>query len=287
MAAPRPAHPAVAPGEIRVTWIGHATMLVQLPGLNVLTDPVWSDRCSPVGLLGPKRFVPPPLSLEELPPIQAVLISHDHYDHLDRPSVYALHERFGDALTWLTPLGHRGWFARSGIRSVVECDWWEGAFPAAGWEAVATPSRHWSRRRPLGTNRRLWSGWVLRRPGGDGPRVWFLGDSGACPAFREIGERLGPFDVSLVPIGAYEPRWFMQAAHVTPEEAVRAYLDAGGCGAFIGMHWGTWRLTFEDPLEPPSRARAAWAAEGLPPGDLHLPRHGETLVLPTREGAPS
>ncbi|HSG08763.1 MAG TPA: MBL fold metallo-hydrolase [Longimicrobiales bacterium] len=273
----------VPDGEVRVTWIGHATTLIQLPGLNLLTDPVWSDRCSPVGFMGPHRFVAPPVSLDALPPIHAVLLSHDHYDHLDRPTVEALQRRFGDDLAWLTPLGYRDWLADLGITRVVERDWWEGELlPGGRYEAMAVPARHWTRRRPGGTNRRLWCGWVIRpaEGGAPGPIVYFAGDSGYCPAFGEIGERLGPFDLSLIPIGAYEPRWFMGAAHMNPEEAVQAYRDAGGTGAFVGIHWGTWRLTFEDPLEPPVRARAAWVEVGLPEEDLHLLRHGETLALP-------
>lgn len=287
VATPDPARPRIArapDAPLRITWIGHATALVQLPGLNLLTDPVWSHRSSPVGLAGPRRFVPPPLALDDLPPIDAVLLSHDHYDHLDRPTVLALHGRFGDELEWLTPLGYREWFRALGVRNVVERDWWESApLPGDAFEAVSVPARHWTRRRPGGTNSRLWCGWVVRpAPVGAprGPRVWFAGDTGWCPAFAEIGERLGPFDASLVPIGAYEPRWFMGAVHVTPEEAVRAYRDAGGRGAFVATHWGTWRLTFEDPLEPPVRTRAAWEAAGLPPGDLHVLRHGETVALP-------
>jgi len=294
LATPDVARPRAEQGALRVTWIGHATALLQLPGLNLLTDPIWSDRSSPVGFAGPRRLVPAALALDALPPIDAVLLSHDHYDHLDRPTVVALHERYGDALTWMTPLRYRRWFAGVGVRTVVERDWWEtAALPGGAFEAVATPARHWTRRRPFGANRRLWCGWVVRpctvaapsdhraahaRPPA-GPRVWFAGDSAYCPAFREIGERLGPFDLSLVPIGAYEPRWFMQSVHMNPEEAVRAHREAGGRGAFVGIHWGTWRLTFEDPLEPPVRAREAWAASGLPPEELHLLRHGETLDL--------
>lgn len=274
--------PQLQDGEVRLTWVGHATALLQLPGLNILTDPVWSDRCSPVGFVGPRRFVAPPVALDALPTIHAVLLSHDHYDHLDRPTVRALHRRFGDDVVWYTPLGYRAWLAGLGITRVVERDWWEsGTLPGGGYEAVAAPARHWTRRRPLGTNRRLWCGWVVRPvASGQGRRIYFAGDSGYCPAFREIGDRLGPFDLSLIPIGAYEPGWFMGAAHMNPEEAVRAYLDAGGRGAFVGIHWGTWRLTFEDPMEPPVRTRAAWTASGLPAEDLRLLRHGETLTRP-------
>ena len=284
---PTPAHPWVtAAGAVRITWIGHSTALVQLPGLNILTDPVWSDRSSPVGFAGPHRFVPPPLGIDELPPIHAVLLSHDHYDHLDLPTVRALHGRFGDSLSWYAPLGYRDWFRARGITRVVELDWWGKApLPGGRFEAVCVPARHWTRRRPGGTNRRLWCGWVVAPAAEAGPRVWYAGDTGYCGAFTEIGARLGPFDASLIPIGAYEPRWFMGAAHVNPEEAVQAYRDAGGKGAFVGLHWGTWRLTFEDPLEPPGRARAAWAAAGLPAADLHIPRHGETLEMDGQRGA--
>lgn len=286
IAAPQPARPVTGEDEVRVTWLGHATALIQLPGLNLLTDPVWSDRASPVGFMGPHRLVPPPLGVDALPPVHAVLLSHDHYDHLDRDTVDALNDRFGGDLLWLTPLGYRDWFASRGVERVVERDWWEAAeLPGGHFEAVAVPARHWTRRRPFGTNSRLWCGWVVRRrAGAAGPRVWFAGDSGWCPAFSEIGERVGPFDLSLVPIGAYEPRWFMGAAHINPEEAVRAYREAGGRGGFVGIHWGTWRLTFEDPLEPPVRTRAAWEAAGLPARDLHLLRHGETLVRALGDG---
>jgi N-acyl-phosphatidylethanolamine-hydrolysing phospholipase D len=286
------ASPRAAEGELRITWVGHATALVQLPGLNILTDPVWSDRSSPVGFAGPHRFVPAVPDLEALPPIDAVLLSHDHYDHLDRPTVHALRDRYGDQLTWYTPLGYRRWFARLGVRRVMERDWWESAdLPGGQYQAVSVPARHWTRRRPGGTNSRLWCGWAVLPRRGDGGgqttvtgstpgfRVYFAGDSGYCSAFEEIGARFGSFDASLIPIGAYEPRWFMGAAHMNPEEAVEAYKDVGGQGAFVGMHWGTWRLTFEDPLEPPARTRRAWQKAGLDEGDLHLPRHGQTLTL--------
>jgi len=302
LATPRMGHPTVDEGEVRVTWVGHTTFLLQLPGLNILTDPVWSDRVSPVAFTGARRFVPPVPALEALPPIHAVLLSHDHFDHLDRATVRALHRRHGDELTWFTPLGYRDWFARLGVRTVVECDWWEEAeAPGGRFTFHATPARHWTRRTPWGTNTRLWGSWAIlprgdagRALGGDAgspprvraPRVWFGGDTGYARCFEEIGERLGPFDLSLIPIGAYEPRWFMAASHVNPEEAVRIYRDVGGEGAFVAGHWGTVRLTFEDPLEPPERTRAAWAAARLPPEDLHVLRHGETLEMDLRQRAP-
>lgn len=280
---PRPGYPRASGDEIRVTWVGHATFLIQLRGLNLLTDPVFSDRASPLSWIGPRRLLPPGLGVDELPPIDAVLLSHSHYDHLDAPSVDRLHRRFGDACEWITPLGYRDWFGGRGVRRVRELDWWGATtVTASGEEAeapvvevTATPAQHWCRR-GLRTNERLWASYALRVP--DGPSLYFGGDSGYWTGYREIGTRLGPFDVVLLPIGAYEPRWFMKTSHMNPEEAVRAYGDLGGVGGFVGMHWGTFRLTDEDVLEPPVRTRAAWSAAGHLGGDLHLPGVGGTVV---------
>ena len=279
LAEPHLANPTVADEEVRITWVGHATFLVQLPGLNLLTDPVWSRRASPVSWRGPARFVPAVPEIDALPPIDAVLLSHDHYDHLDRPTVRALQRRFPD-IAWLTPLGYRAWFERQGAQTVVERDWWEEVpLPGGRFRATAVPARHWTRRTPGGTNRRLWCGWTLAPSDGPGCRIYFVGDSGYCSAFQDIGSRLGPFDASLIPIGAYDPRWFMRAAHMNPEEAVQVYHDVGGAGTFVPSHWGTFRLTFEPPLEPLDRVRSAWASAGLPEKNLRVLRHGETTVV--------
>lgn len=266
-------------GEARVTWVGHATHLVQLPGLNLLTDPVWSERASPWTWMGPKRFVPAAPGLEALPPIDAVLLSHDHYDHLDRTTVLRLRGRFGDEMTWYAPLGYRDWFASLGVHNVTELDWWEERALPCGYRLVAAPARHWTRRTPWSTNRRLWCSYAVLPPHAAGPRIYWGGDSAYATHFREVGARLGPFDVCILPIGAYDPRWFMSASHMNPEEAVTAWEDLGGSGAFLPSHWGTFRLTFEDPLEPPVRLRAAWAGRGHDARLLHVPRHGETVAL--------
>ncbi|HUG41197.1 MAG TPA: MBL fold metallo-hydrolase [Longimicrobiales bacterium] len=264
---------------MRATWVGQATFLVQLPGLNVLTDPMFADRASPLPWAGPRRLVPPGIALDALPPVDVVLLSHDHYDHLDRPSVRALAERF-PAAAWFTPLGYRPWLESRGVARVVELDWWDEATHRGDTGVVAgirgLPARHWTKRGVLDARRRLWSAWRLECAG---RRVFFAGDSGYCPAFSEVAAREAPFDLVLLPIGAYEPRWFMAAAHMTPEEAAQAYADLGGRGAFVGMHWGTFRLTDEAPLEPPARLRRAWAALGHADADLYVPRHGETLRL--------
>ena len=237
LATPRITHPHLEHGA-GITWAGHASFLIQLPGLNVLTDPVWSKRPSPVSFAGTPRFVPAVPALEALPRIDAVLLSHDHYDHLDRATVRALHRRFGDDLAWYAPLGFAEWLGKLGIRHVYEADWWDQVdAPGGGYTFTAAPARHWCRRKPWDTNRRLWCSWALRPADADaGTSVYFGGDSAYASCFTEIGSRLGPFDACLLPIGAYEPRWFMAASHVNPEEAVQVYRDLGEAGVFVPMH---------------------------------------------------
>ena len=283
LAASEVAYPGAAAGELRVTWVGHSTLLVQIDGWNVLTDPVWSERASPVQWLGPRRLVPPGLAWEALPDIDAVVISHDHYDHLDRDTVRRLHAPFGPRLHWFAPLGFTAWFADQGIPGVRELDWWElarvnGPPDGAPLQLVATPAQHWSRRSPLERRRdRLWCGWVIQA--GD-TRLFFAGDTGFFPEFPEIAARCGPFQAVALPIGAYAPRWFMQPAHMDPYEAVRAYTELGAAGRFLPIHWGTFRLTDEPVLEPPRILRQAWTEAALPQAHLAVLRHGETAVLP-------
>ncbi len=280
-ATPDIARPRAAADEIRITWIGHASFLLQIGGLSLLTDPHFSERASPLSWMGPKRFTPPGVALGDLPPIDAVLLSHDHYDHLDEPTVRKLHATYGDALTWIAPLGHAKWLAACGItRNVHDVDWWDTVeLRADGGPLTITcaPAQHWTRRGLREFNDRLWGSFALRTASERG--VYFGGDSGYFRGYGEIGQRLGPFDAVIMPIGAYDPRWFMAPAHMNPEEAVRAYRDLGGRGAFVPMHWGTFRLTDEDPLEPPVRTRKAWEDAGLPPGDLRVLPHGGTLIL--------
>lgn len=182
-------------------------------------------------------------------------------------------ERFGSDLPFLTPLGYAPWFAKLGARNVIERTWWETATtPRVPLEFVCLPAQHWTRR-GLDTGRRLWSSWLIR---GARFSIYFCGDSGYSPAFREIGAALPAPDIALMPIGAYEPRWFMKSAHMNPEEAVQAAIDLGA-RELVAMHWGTFHLTDEPMLEPPLRAHAAWAAHDLPPARIHVPKHGETL----------
>jgi N-acyl-phosphatidylethanolamine-hydrolysing phospholipase D len=229
-----------------ITWVGHATFLVQIDGVHIVTDPIWSVRTGPVWFVGPRRLLPPGLRLEDLPPIHAVLISHDHYDHLDLPSVRRLAAEHRP--TFFVPLGLRAWLkAEAGITEVVELDWWQTA-AFRGLTIVCTPAQHSSGRTLHDQNRRLWSSWsVLGRQ----RRFFFAGDTGYYPGFREIGERLGPFDLAAIPIGGYS-EWQSHPNHVNPEEAVQVFEDVRG-RLMVPMHWGTFALNREPFQEPPDR----------------------------------
>jgi N-acyl-phosphatidylethanolamine-hydrolysing phospholipase D len=213
-----------------------------------------------------------------LPPIDAVLISHDHYDHLDRPTVLRLAERY-PAARWFCPSGVEPWLRARGVRDVVERGWWGSTdWPADGGTVTCVPARHFSGRRLDTRDATLWCGWVVRI---GGRSVYFVGDSGRHPEFGEIGRRLGPFDAVLMPIGAYDPEWFMEAVHMNPEDAVGAYGDVIARTSavrplLVGMHWGTFQLTDEPMDEPASRTRSAWADAGRATEGLWIPRHGET-----------
>jgi len=271
--------PRAAQHELRITWVGHSTFLLQLGGVNVLTDPVWSRRASPLAWAGPSRLVPAAVPFDALPPIDVVVISHDHYDHLDVRTVERLNARFGAQLQWVAPLGHAAWLQRRGVERIIELDWWQDvALQTDGGvlDVTATPAQHWTKRTPWSERTRLWSSFVLRTR--DAGSVFFCGDSGWFDGFRDIAAH-GPFDAVLMPIGAYDPRWFMKAAHMNPEEAVQSYVELGARGTFVAMHWGTFRLTDEPALEPPERTRAAWQQHGLDPARLGIPRHGETLII--------
>jgi len=274
--------PRASAHETRVTWIGQSSFLIQSGGINILTDPLWSRRASPFRFAGPSRLTPPGIDFDALPQVDVVLLSHDHYDHLDAPTITRLHRRFGDAIQWVAPSGHATWLARRGIRNVTELDWWSGASiptPAGTVKVTATPAQHWTQRVLFSMRKRLWCSFVIDA---GTERIFFCGDSGYFHGFRAIGERFAPFSVCLLPIGAYDPRWFMRPAHMNPEEAVQSWIDLGATGAFVAMHWGTFRLTDEPPLEPPERARAAWLQSKLEPGLLHIPGHGQTLLLHQR-----
>ena len=272
--------PRAAAHEIVVTWVGHSTLLVQLGALNVLTDPIWSERASPWRSFGPRRLVSAALPIDALPPIDLVLLSHNHYDHLDAWTVRALAAAHPRA-RWVVPLRLEKAVRSLGVRQITELDWWEQE--TVGDATVAcTPARHFSARSPFDRNRTLWCGFAVATSAG---RFFYAGDTGQHPEFAQIGERFGPFLLSAIPIGAYEPRWFMQPVHVNPEDAVAAYraLHAHhglmANAVMVGIHWGTFRLTDEPVLEPPQRTHAAWSGAGLPMDKLWILAHGETRAL--------
>jgi N-acyl-phosphatidylethanolamine-hydrolysing phospholipase D len=256
-------------GEATVTWIGHATLLIQLDGVNILTDPQWSERASPVSFGGPRRFMPPGLAFEALPAVHLVLISHDHYDHLDVATVQRLAATHRPR--FLVPLGLKAWFADLGITEVEELDWWQ-AQAVRGLTLTCLPAQHFSGRTLWDQNRRLWSGWAIAGPT---KRLFFAGDTAYYGAFKEIGDRLGPFDLAAVPIGAYLPPRIMRMSHTTPEEALRVFADVRA-ERFLPIHWGTFDLA-EEPLdEPPQRLEAEAHRRGLGEDRVWVLKHGET-----------
>jgi L-ascorbate metabolism protein UlaG (beta-lactamase superfamily) len=256
------------PGEPTVTWVGHSTLLVQLDGVNLLTDPQWSERASPVGFAGPKRLVAPGIAFEALPPIHVVVISHDHFDHLDRPTVERLAATHRPR--FLVPLGMKAWFLDNGITRVEELDWWESRVER-GLVITCLPVQHWSQRSPWDLNRRLWAGWAVA---GQRRRFFFAGDTGYYEVFKEIGERLGPFDLTAMAIGAYLPARMMKSSHTTPEESLRIFADVRGA-RLVAVHWGTFDLGDEPLDEPPRRLMTAARRLGMNEDTIWVLKHGE------------
>ncbi|MFL9665642.1 MBL fold metallo-hydrolase [Variovorax sp. AB1(2024)] len=302
------------------TFIGHATVLVQVPtangSLNVLTDPVFGERASPVSFAGPKRFQPPGVALKDLPRIDLVLISHNHYDHLDEDSVKALNAQAGGPPLFVVPLGIKPWLAERGVTNAVELDWWDSVtLPAtpsaasaqplvqrngAGIDAGAnsdavqvflTPAQHWSARGLGDRMKTLWGGFALLSPK---LHVFYSGDTGYSKDFADIQTRLAPrqadaqgggFDLALLPVGAYEPRWFMKDQHVNPDESVRIHRELHARRS-LGVHWGTFSLTDEALDQPPKDLAAARKAQGVADDAFFTLAIGETRKLPARQATP-
>lgn len=261
----------VGDDEIAVTFVGHATFLVRIGRVGVLTDPVFTPHAGPLGRFGPRRVRPPAFTIDQLADVRLVLVSHSHYDHLQPRSLRALERRF--APQFVTGLGLGPFLGSRGLKRVIELDWWQRTEGPGGTRITYVPAQHFSRRTLRDTNRSLWGGFVIEH---GGRSVYYAADSAYCPHFAEIGRRFPSLDVALMPIGAYEPRWFMNIVHIDPEEAVRALHDVGAKHA-VAMHFGTFQLTDEgidEPVETLRRELAKPENAGL---DFRVPAHGQTL----------
>ncbi|VUZ48157.1 unnamed protein product [Hymenolepis diminuta] len=262
---------------VRLTWLGHSSVLFQIDGVRVLCDPIFSDRCSASSLIGPHRYRPPPCRIDDLPHIDAVVISHNHYDHLDVNSVQELDKRF-PGLYWYVPSGIRDFIlstvSQASKDRVREFMWWEEKpIGDTGVKAVFTPAQHWSARNFIFDSfTTLWGSWALIGPK---HRVWFGGDTGYCSVFKEIGEHLGPFDVAAIPIGAYKPRWALKSQHVDPTEAVQIHREIKAKHS-IGIHWGTFPLSKESYLAPKYDLEKAVKEAGLTESDFKTIYHGQS-----------
>lgn len=264
-----------SPSEIpRATWIGHSTVLVQHNGINFLTDPHLTQYPFRFDFWVDKRFTQPALTFEQMPHIDFVVISHNHYDHLDHRTV----DLFGNSVTWFVPLGLRSWFLDRGIdaNKVIELDWWESYQYDHRAMITFAPSVHWSKRSLWDTNESLWGSWSVNI---DGFKTWFAGDTGYDPQlFKSIGERLGPFQLGLIPIGAYAPRYFMADSHIDPQDAVKIHQDIRAMHS-MPIHWGTFQLSHEPILAPPAELKKELERLGIPQREFNSIRIGGTLVI--------
>jgi L-ascorbate metabolism protein UlaG (beta-lactamase superfamily) len=256
------------PDEVLITFVNHSTFLIQHASKAILTDPVWADRASPVQWSGPKRVHAPGIPFDDLPRVDVVLVSHSHYDHMDLATLRRLQQRFGPE--FVTTLGNKAFLERRGLRHVVELDWWQ-----THDGITATPAQHFTARTVFDRNKTLWAGFAMAL---GGHRLFFTGDSGYNMHFATIGARLGPFDAALIPIGAYEPRWFMCVHHMNPDEAVRAHLDLRS-RLSIAMHFGCFQLT-DEPIDEPLRHLArALEHHGVTSTTFRVLEPGETLAI--------
>lgn len=271
--------------DVHITFVNHATFLIQIDGINILTDPVWSLRASPFQWIGPKRMRPPGIKFQDLPEIDLVLISHNHYDHLDKNTVHALKKAFDPQ--FVVPLGVSEYLHDLGIERTVEMDWWNEMEISDELSVSSVPAQHFSGRGLTDRDKTLWCGYVLETPTST---IYFAGDTGYDGFFKKIGATFNPIDVALIPIGAYRPRWFMRPIHVNPEEAVLIHKDIGAATS-IGMHFGTFPLADDGMNEPREDLDKAKIKHGLSREEFFTLDEGETYeavphqVLAKREMA--
>ena len=256
--------------ECHITFVNHCTFLIQLDGLNILTDPIWSDRASPYSWIGPKRMRPPGIAFEELPKIDAVLISHNHYDHLDITTVKRLHERYNPQ--FVVPLGVEKYLQNHGIVNIAHLDWWDEFNLFNQLNITAVPAQHFSGRGLFDRNRTLWCGYVLQGSPGN---IYFAGDTGYGDFISEIGTRFNPITTSLLPIGAYKPRWYMKAIHMSPREAVQAHIDLDSHQS-IASHYGTFPMADDGMVEPIEELNESREEIGLPDENFVTLKEGQT-----------
>jgi L-ascorbate metabolism protein UlaG (beta-lactamase superfamily) len=255
---------------IHITFVNHSTFLIQADGINILTDPVWSDRTSPFQWAGPKRMRPPGIRLEDLPRIDVVLLSHNHYDHLDFNSLKSVFEKHQPKI--VTPLGVRAYLDKYKIRNAIDLDWWEALSISDALQIQSVPAQHFSGRGMADRDATLWCGYVIKRSGGN---IYFVGDTGYhLSMFKEIGDRCAPIQVALVPIGAYKPEWFMSAIHCSPQEAVRIHLESKSRQS-IATHFGTFPLADDGLHEPAAELQKALVQNGLEPEQFIVMKEGE------------
>jgi N-acyl-phosphatidylethanolamine-hydrolysing phospholipase D len=309
---------------VQATWLGHATYLVQVAGLNILCDPVFSKRCAPVQFIGPKRFVDAPLKISELPRIDIVSVSHNHYDHLDLYSINELRKVHNPV--FVVPKGMRTWFKTLGWKRtpeekargvkklvndrVIEFEWWKAQFVSVpsnpGLKICVThvPGQHWSMRTgPWDKDRQLWGGWVFEvdvaqyindpyAHAHEGPcvrRIYHAGDTAYCKVFRDIGNVFRRFDLAMIPIGAYHPRWYLKRQHVDPAQAVKIHIDLNRPTRSLAMHWGTFCLSDEPIDEPKKLLIETGRAAGLDRDEFIAPKHGQSVCVqapPTQQRGP-
>ena len=269
-----PVKPAAVEQGIRVTLVNHATVLVQIDGVSILTDPIYAERVGPVSFVGPHRWADPGVREADLPRLDAIVVSHDHYDHCDVPAIRRLVDRWGTPV--VAGLGTAALLAQHDVATGVDLDWWQTTSVSERVTITFVPTQHWSRRGLLDQNTTLWGGFVVRGPSGS---VYYAGDTGYGPHFAAIRDRLGPPTIAVLPIGAYEPRWFMHASHMAPDEAVRAHRDLGATRS-VGVHWGTFDLSDEGRWQPAGELGLALDAARIPRPAFVALRNGASVAIP-------